>query len=81
MFFVILIADASNVVLTLNNHQQSFYYVSFIIENCITFNVYFHNLNFIILGVELTKLFIIQLNMFFTIRIIGRLRRHHLIFL
>jgi hypothetical protein len=33
--------------LTLNNHQQSFYYVSFIIENCITFNVYFHNLNFI----------------------------------
>jgi len=49
MSFMNLIAesDASNVVLALNAHQQSFTYVGSIIEDYITFNVYFRSLNFL----------------------------------
>jgi len=49
MFFLNLIAesDASNVVLALNNHQQSSNYVGSIIRYCISFNGSFRSLNFL----------------------------------
>ncbi|PNX88593.1 hypothetical protein L195_g044699 [Trifolium pratense] len=37
---VIVESDASNVILTLNHHQQSFYYVGSIIEDCCNSNVF-----------------------------------------
>jgi hypothetical protein len=47
--FVNLIAEsyASNVVLSLNNHQQFPHYVGSIIEDCLNFKVSFHSLNLV----------------------------------
>lgn len=62
MSFMNLITElhASNVVLTLNAHQQSFTYVCFIIEECISFNVCFCSLLlfFCMLDVKSTKFLI-----------------------
>jgi hypothetical protein len=40
-------SNASNVVLALNNHQQSSHYVGSIIEDCINLNICFYSLNFV----------------------------------
>jgi hypothetical protein len=49
IFFLNLRAElnGSNIVIKLNNHQQSIYYVVLIFEDCIDFNVYFRILNFL----------------------------------
>jgi hypothetical protein len=46
---------ASSVVRALNNHQQSPYYVGFIIEDYINFNVSFCSLYFVLVKYEVNK--------------------------
>jgi hypothetical protein len=48
-------SDTSNVVMALNNHQQSPYYVGFIIEDYISFNDCFCSLYFVHVKCEVNK--------------------------